>query len=203
MSKLDEFLPVYQFNEIYAVSIRSSRSEAYDALKSVRLADLSVFAPWLLALRALPARLVGNHRAELRELSSTLPLLEAMSRNGFVRLADLPDREIVIGIIGQPWKITSVEEPILRDAEAFLSFDQPDYALIATDFRIVVDEEPGRVGCTTETRVHIPDAKARGQFSRYWRFAGIGSGLLRRMWLNAIRTRAEASSRNRKWNVNA
>jgi len=188
MTKLDEFLPVYEYNEIHEITIRSSLNEAYTALKSVRISDISVFVSWLLTLRALPARLIGNDH---QRLTNTVPLLEAMSRNGFVSLAEVPESEIVIGMIGQPWKIMGGDKPAIHGPDEFLNFGKPDYALIATNLRVVAEIVHGCITCTTETRVHIPDLQARRQFSNYWRITSIGSGLIRQMWLNAIKERAE------------
>jgi hypothetical protein len=44
---------------------------------------------------------------------------------------------------------------------------------------------------TTETRVYATDPAARRRFARYWRVIYPGSSLIRRMWLRAIRKRAE------------
>ena len=45
----------------------------------------------------------------------------------------------------------------------------------------------------TGGRVHATDASARRRFAAYWRVIYPGSALIRRMWLRAIRVRAEAS----------
>jgi len=55
-------------------------------------------------------------------------------------------------------------------------------------------EPDGRGGSllSTETRVFATDAVARRRFAVYWRVIYPGSALIRRMWLRAIRLRAEA-----------
>ena len=47
--------------------------------------------------------------------------------------------------------------------------------------------------CTvkTETRVWASDNESARKFARYWWTIRLGSGLIRRMWLRAIRRRAE------------
>jgi len=45
---------------------------------------------------------------------------------------------------------------------------------------------------STETRVHATDASARRRFARYWAVIRPASGFIRRMWLRAIKRRAEA-----------
>jgi hypothetical protein len=191
MTALDQFLPTYEFHEVHTVTIRASVSLVYTAIKEVTLSEMSVLVPWLLGLRALPARLTGDKRPQL---AANEALLETMSRNGFVPLAEVPGSEVVIGMIGQPWKIAGGDEPAIHSPEAFLGFDKPDYARIVTNLIVIPGSAPDQVSCTTETRIHIPDPAAQRQFQLYWRVISIGSGLLRKMWLNAIKRRAEHST---------
>jgi hypothetical protein len=53
------------------------------------------------------------------------------------------------------------------------------------------DEGNGWTRVTTETRVFATDDRARHRFAAYWRAIYPGSALIRRMWLRAIRLRAE------------
>ena len=43
----------------------------------------------------------------------------------------------------------------------------------------------------TETRIVTPDRATRRKFGVYWRLIAVGSGLIRRLWLRAVRRRAE------------
>jgi hypothetical protein len=58
------------------------------------------------------------------------------------------------------------------------------------NFRV---DRDGAGGCTlsTETRVFATDPASRRHFAAYWRVIYPGSALIRRMWLRAIRLRAE------------
>jgi hypothetical protein len=47
---------------------------------------------------------------------------------------------------------------------------------------------------TTETRVIATDARARRAFRAYWTLVHPGSAFIRRMWLRALRRRAESVS---------
>ena len=44
---------------------------------------------------------------------------------------------------------------------------------------------------STETRVWAGDPRTQRNFALYWWTIRLGSGLIRRMWLRAIRRRAE------------
>jgi hypothetical protein len=94
------------------------------------------------------------------------PLLDVATRTTFRYLADDPPREIVVGTCIGP------------GIDATMNF-------------LIVPE--GR-GCrlTTETRVFAADARGARIFAGYWRAIHPGSDIIRRMWLRAIKCRAEA-----------
>jgi hypothetical protein len=58
---------------------------------------------------------------------------------------------------------------------------------------LVEADGAGGAWVRTETRVAATDAGSRRRFARYWRLIYPGSALIRRMWLRAIRKRAEAA----------
>lgn len=60
-----------------------------------------------------------------------------------------------------------------------------DYFLITSDGR-------GGSNLSTETRVFADNAAGVRQFAVYWRMIHPGSDSIRRMWLRAIKRRAEA-----------
>lgn len=98
--------------------------------------------------------------------SDDRPLLDVATRTSFRYLADDPPREIVVGTCIAP------------GVDAAMNF------LIAPEGR----------GCrvTTETRVFAKTPKAARLFAGYWRAIQPGSDIIRRMWLRAIKRRAEA-----------
>jgi hypothetical protein len=57
----------------------------------------------------------------------------------------------------------------------------------------VRQKDDGASVVSTETRVYGTDAPTRRRFGIYWRIIYPGSALLRRMWLRAIKQRAEAA----------
>ena len=62
------------------------------------------------------------------------------------------------------------------------------------DFRIA-EIAPGRCLASTETRVHVADPAARRAFRRYWLVVRPFSGLIRILYLRAVRRRAERQAR--------
>jgi hypothetical protein len=67
----------------------------------------------------------------------------------------------------------------------------PGFALASMNF--LVEPSIGN-SClvTTETRVYATDSASVSKFGRYWRLIYPGSTLIRRMWLRAIKRRAES-----------
>jgi len=76
--------------------------------------------------------------------------------------------------------------------EDFKALREPGFAIAAMNF-LVEDAGSGACIVTTETRIYATDASARRRFARYWRVIYPGSALIRRMWLRAVKRRAEAA----------
>jgi hypothetical protein len=55
----------------------------------------------------------------------------------------------------------------------------------------ITPQDAGTCLVSTETRVYGTDASAGRRFAPYWRLIYPGSAIIRRMWLRAIRIRAE------------
>ena len=184
--KLDEFLPEYEYHEVHAVTVDASPERTYAALKELTFAELSPLVSLLFGIRNLPARLLKKGTPGSFQGG---PFLEQMYRGGFIPLAEEPGSEIVFGLIGQFWKLTGGVEPHVPDATAFLAFEDPAFAKVAANLRVY--EEDGRVRCSTETRIHVPEPATRRKFAFYWRIISMGSALIRVMWLRAIKRKAE------------
>jgi hypothetical protein len=139
----------------------------------------------LFAVRSLPARLAGKRGLPA---DSAVALYEQLARR-FVPLAEDPGREVVVGGIGQMWRLAGGDSPAFRDASGFVGFREPGYAKVATNFSALPLGDITEL--RTETRVLTTDPASRRAFGRYWRIIRPWSGLIRRSWLRAARRRAE------------
>ena len=182
------WLPAYDFREMYAVEVAADPERIYTGAKELQPSEVSLVHR-LFELRSLPARLAG--RTEMRFVAGRT-LLEQMQGLGFVLLEDRPDEEFILGLVGQFWRpragLTFL--PITRDE--FLKFATPGYARAVVSLRI----EPRAAGtCSlcTETRIAVTDAASRRKFAVYWFLIRPGSGIIRRMWLRAVKRRAESA----------
>jgi hypothetical protein len=105
---------------------------------------------------------------------------------GFMRLGEHPGEEVVVGAIGRFWSPFGNRPRVVED---FGEFGEPGYAKAAMNFGVGPEGEGTRI--KTETRVVGTDAAASRKFRRYWLLIRLGSGAIRRSWLNAIRRRLE------------
>ncbi|MFZ6026197.1 MAG: hypothetical protein ACOYYS_00660 [Chloroflexota bacterium] len=189
--KLDAFLPNYEFNEVHKVRVNAPAEKTFQAIKEMTAAELSPLVFIMLHLRELPAHLLGKMN---KTETQPGPFLDNLYEDGFIPLAELADQEIVFGLIGQFWKPVPTPGPEISGPEAFLAYDNPDFAKVAGNLLVTVNAD-GSVQCSTETRIHVPDPRARRKFALYWRLICLGSGWIRVLWLRAIKRRAERTTR--------
>ena len=181
-TRLDEFMPVWQFSERHSIEIAVPPSRTFAAMKAVTADEIFLF-------RALTWIRRGGRRLpeSILNAGKDKPLIDVATRSGFIGLADDAPRELVIG--------TVVKRP--AGARVGLSEDvfrkplPPGFAIAAMNF-LVTPNGSGGSTVSTETRVFANNDAAKRGFARYWRVIYPGSALIRRMWLRAIKRRATA-----------
>lgn len=172
---VDDFIPRPDTAERHSIVINASRDRVWQALTHLDPQDIRLAKP-LFAVRRLFSRSPGDRQK--RDAPTFTPL------------AVDPMREIVLGTIGQWWRLGRAEHtPAIGDADDFRAFDRPGYAKGTFSF-LLDDAGPGRIRLVTETRVLATSPDARRAFRRYWIFIRLGSGLIRRNILSAIRARS-------------
>jgi len=181
---LDDFAPKWQFREVHAIAALATPERAYRAVETVTAREIRMFRAltWFRRLgRVGPESILNAPPDE--------PILEVATRSGFILLAAEPPREMVVGTL----VITPPGAARLTAARQFRDLEEPGYAKAVMNFRI---DRAGLAMCvvTTETRVYATDPRTRRKFAIYWWTIRPGSGLIRRMWLRAIRRRAETAS---------
>jgi hypothetical protein len=180
--RLDEIIPEYQFGELHETRVHASAEATFRAIRTVTAGEIRFFG--LLTWIRSP-HLSGRGRESILNAPSEQPLLDVALRSGFFLVAEDPSREVVVGML------VCCDTAPPRSAEELLARSGPGLAKAFMNFR--VDEEPdGVVRLTTQTRVFATDAAARRRFAAYWRTIYPGSAFIRRMWLAAIKKRAES-----------
>jgi hypothetical protein len=181
-TRLDEFVPAWQFSEFHTARIAASPERVFEAIQRVRVDEILLFRTltWIRrGGRPLPESILN---AGTRE-----PLVDVATRTGFVRLAEDPPRELVIGtVVAAPRGTRGTLTP-----EVFRSRLPPGFALAAMNF-IVTPRGQDQSIVSTETRVFANSPATRRRFAAYWRLIYPGSALIRRGWLRAIESRAES-----------
>lgn len=186
-SALDEFAPIYEFSDANVIPVRAPASRVYQSLFEVTAAEVPLF-------RTLAWIRRGGARGPESALNppDDVPLFEVATRTSFIRLAAVPGRELVMGVVVMAPR--NVRVAALPTPEGFKAIREPGFAKAAVNFSV---EPQGPTSCLlrTETRVHATDPLSRDAFARYWTVIAPGSRVMRLMWLRAIKVRAEGSPR--------
>jgi hypothetical protein len=181
-TRLDEFAPVFQFSESHSILISAPKDRVYSAIRTVTPEEIRFFKTLTWIRRFGQSSPPGVLNAPQRR-----PILETFTAGAFVILAEDRGREIVFGRAGD-----GLGGRPLAAAEFKSSRPAPAIKIVM-NFRIQ-DVEATHCLLTTETRVYAAGPHALHGFAAYWRMIYPGSALIRRMWLRAIKLRAEAAS---------
>ena len=162
----------------HQVDVHAPPDRVYEAALGVSLRNMPVVR-LLFRLRGIPYR----HEMTLREFFSTRP---------FLILEETSPHEIVFGVAGStpPRKRTSRSggrPPSTPDE--FRAYTEDGAIRVVTNFRV----RPTPTGSilSTETWVEAFGPEAKRGFRMYWTVIGPFSGLIRRMFLEAAKQRAE------------
>jgi hypothetical protein len=183
---LDQFMPSYD------VAIRDDVCVAAPAEITQRVAsgiDIQRLAVARVLFNARSALLGGDQE----EAGRSRPLLAWMTSLGWIVLAEIPGRAVVIGTITRPWEADATTR-IVPPVE-FAAFDEPDYVKITTAWG-ATPLRSGACRFTLRTRVTTTDAIARRRFRRYWSLFSPGSLLIRYVGRYLIKGQAERQARS-------
>ncbi len=190
-SLLDEFIPAYEVVERHHVRVAAPAAIALAAACDMDLTQSAIirgiFKGRELILGAQPDK-----------MRSPRTLLAWAQELGWAVLAEVPDREVVLGAVTRPWDANPVFRPL--PPQEFAGFREPGYAKIVWTLRadpINATESVAR----TETRVSTTDEAARKKFRRYWSLVSPGVEVIR--WISLQLVKREAESRMRRSQVTA
>ena len=91
-TRLDEFVPVWQFGEHHSIRVAAPPAKVFDAVKHIRAGEITFFRTltWIRrGGRKLPESILNA--------GNDMPLLDIATKSGFIYLANEPPRELVIG----------------------------------------------------------------------------------------------------------
>jgi len=178
---LDRFMPVCEVAERHHVHVDAPADMTFRAAGEMHLEDSPIVRA-IFRARELVMRSQPGHGPEPG------PFLAQMRAIGWGMLAEIPNREIVMGAVTQPWQADVVFRPLAPDQ--FLTFDEPDHVKIVWTLRADPVGDAASI-FRTETRVTTTDRAAREKFRRYWAFASPGIIVIRWATLDPLKKQAE------------
>jgi hypothetical protein len=176
VTAIDEWLPQYQVGSSYSILVRASAEKTFAAVKHANFSDLPIVR--------------GLMRLRGYRIGGTVPDSAAQNsvRGSFLALAEVPQREVLLGIVGRFWKL---DGGIVRGlaADEFADFHREGYAKAVWNFSLAPAD--GGTQLRTETRVQTFGRAATVKFRTYWLFVGPFSGVIRKAMLRAAKRIAE------------
>ena len=117
---LDDFVPAYQFGELHAIQIKAPRERVYAAMRDVTADEITSFRTlaWI--------RRFGQPGPEsILNAPPNEPILAVALRTNFMKLAEEPNRELVLGTLAAAPGGTHVEKnPTPEDFKALAAPEQ-------------------------------------------------------------------------------
>lgn len=168
--RLDDILPEWHYRERHVIEIDAPADVVFRAVADVTWHEVPVFRT-----------LMGLRRGRTPQAQARI--LASMADGGFAVL-DRLGNELVLGTLSRTRFRGAAPLPAGEPADGFRGFADPGHWKIAVNFH--------RRGSTvsTETRVWATDERARRAFRPYWLAVRGPSGMIRRVWLRAVRERA-------------
>jgi hypothetical protein len=182
---LDRFMPTYEIVERHGIRVRAPAPVTLAVAREVDL-QASPVVRTIIRARELILGATPDNRIRPRGLLNEVQSL------GWGVLADVPEREVVVGAVTKPWE-ANVTFRALPPAQ-FAAFNEPGYVKIAWTIRaepISATESVFR----TETRAIATDTIARIKFRRYWSFLSPGIIVIRWALLGPVKNEAERRAR--------
>jgi hypothetical protein len=185
LTRLDDWMPCWQVAERHTLEVTATPEKVFSAIRAVRADEISFFRT-LIAIRRCGE---SGGPENILNAPEEKPLLDVATQTTFVLLEEEPPRELVVGTIIAAPRDARVSGRLAPDL--FRTSLQPDWVLATMNFAVAPNRDGGST-VSTETRIYANSPSALRRFGIYWRLIHPGSDIIRRMWLRAIRLRAEA-----------
>lgn len=186
---IDKFLPEYSFNELHTVRIKATTDEIKKVLHETGVKDIPA-VHFLMRIRGIADENVDMSDRASKSNSGT-DTFATPDFNFFI----LSDEEFLTFMILKSSVLTKTKTappPEVNSPKEFLDFDKPGYVKVAMNFKF--EKVSDGTLLSTETRVHGSGRGDGQRFARYWRIIYPGSAIIRRVWLDTIRRKAEAAN---------
>jgi hypothetical protein len=125
--------------------------------------------------------------------SNSLTGADTISTPDFNFFVGAPDEWITVMILKSVIITNNANQPAppnISTLEQFISFNEPGYMKVAVNFRFINTNNKGTI-LTTETRNKGVTRDDNRVFGYYWRIIYPGSAIIRRVWLDTIKKKAQ------------
>ena len=178
---LDRFMPEYEVAERHTIRVTAPAETTFEAAASLDLQHSPIISGFF---RARECMLGGPQSKPVLPK----PLLAWAQALGWRVLAQIPDREVILGAVTKPWEANVVFRPL--SPGEFADFHEPGYVKIIWTLRSETVSATESI-VRTDTRVTTTDPRARAKFRLYWAFLSPGILLIRRVALAMVKKEAE------------
>jgi hypothetical protein len=186
--KIDSLLPDFTFNEFHEVHINASPDKVKQVLQVTGVKDISA-AHLLMKIRG-----IANEDVDLSDrASNNLVGSDTVSTPDFNFFVVAPDEWITVMILKSVIINNNANQPAppeISTLEQFISFNEPGYVKVAVNIRFISTNNKITI-LTTETRNNGITLKDNRVFGYYWRIIYPGSAIIRRVWLDTIKKKAQ------------
>ncbi|MEB2778682.1 hypothetical protein SYJ56_25465 [Algoriphagus sp. D3-2-R+10] len=169
----NKYLPNADFSNSEFIEIDAPFDKVFPVVEELNFKESRVIY-WLFKLRGIPV-----------PESLTLKGLEKIN---FVKLETIPDKELIIGLIGQFWTPTGRLKSF--KSEDFISFENLEFAKAIWSFELSEGNNL-KTRLNTETRILCPTDASKAKFKIYWTIIQPFSSWIRREILKALRKQVE------------
>jgi hypothetical protein len=182
---LDRFMPEWEVGERHMTFVAAPAAMTY-AVACDQDLNANPIVRAVFRMRQLVLR------GDVDETERPRGLIAMTKSIGWGVLAEVPDREIVMGAITRPWDANVVFHALPPDQ--FSMFADPGFVKIVWTLRVVAIGSSQSL-FITETRATTTDGVARAKFRRYWSAFSPGIWTIRRLSLGPLRREAERRAR--------
>ncbi|MDD4603848.1 MAG: hypothetical protein PHF97_08585 [Bacteroidales bacterium] len=186
--KIDSLLPDFTFNEFHEVRINASPEKLKQVLQVTGVKDIPI-ARLLMKIRG-----IADEDVDLSDrASNNIVGLDTISTPDFNFFVVAPDEWITVMILKSVIITNNVNKPappVISTLEQFKSFNEPGYMKVAVNFRFIRINNNETI-LTTETRNNGITREDNRTFGYYWKIIYPGSAIIRRVWLDTIKKKAQ------------
>lgn len=165
---IDKYLAAYDFNEFHFVRLDSQTDGIYQKMLHCDFSK-SYLIKLFFRLRGIPKQLQN---------------IDHLTRMGFVRLEEKPEKEILFGMITDSPAFNSCHSNLTP--EVFLNQSDRPIIKAVINFRVENRENSGHI-ISTETRVWCGSEQLKSKFRVYWFFVKPFSQLIRKSMLRQMK----------------